>query len=108
MKQMLQIINVLGTPTNEQIKIMSPDCKDFKLPNVKPCGWEKVLKRKLDQSTFDFLDGMLKYEPELRLKPLQALSHPFFDDIYKPEFRNSFDSLSKLPNLFDFNEDEIK
>lgn len=36
MKHMLQIVKVLGTPTLDQIKIMSPNCKEYKLPDVEP------------------------------------------------------------------------
>lgn len=81
MKQMLQIIKVLGTPTFEQIKNMSPNCGEYKLPSVNACGWDKVFKRKYDESTLDFVANLLVYEPESRLKPLNSLLHPFFDDI---------------------------
>lgn len=107
MKQILQIIKVLGTPTFEQIKVMSPNCGEYKLPNVSPCGWSKVFKRKFDDDTLDFIGKLLVYEPEDRLKPLQSLLHPFFDDIYKSDFINNFEDLKKLPDLFDFTEEEI-
>lgn len=81
MKQMLQICKVLGTPTPEQIHAMSPNCGDYKLPNLEPVGWNKVFKRELDQNTLDFLSSILVYEPEKRIKPLKSLLHPFFDDL---------------------------
>lgn len=106
MKQMLQIVRVLGTPTEEQIKTMSPNCGSQKLPSVEPCGWNKVFKRELDQNTKEFLSSVLVYEPEKRIKPLKALLHPFFDDLQKSDFINSFEGLNKLPNLFEFTKEE--
>lgn len=106
MKHMLQIVKVLGTPTQDQIKAMSPNCGEYKLPNVQACGWEKVFKGKLDPEIQDYVDQILVYEPDNRLEPLKSLLHPFQDDLQKPNFIKSVEGLEQMPNLFDFTEFE--
>jgi len=40
--QLVEIIKVLGTPTQEQVKEMNPNSEEFKFPNIKPNPWTKV------------------------------------------------------------------
>ncbi len=53
----------------------------------------------------DLISKLLVYNPERRLKPLEAILHPFFDELR--------DKATKLPNgnplpeLFDFTKEEI-
>lgn len=63
--------------------------------------------KKHDDSLIDFLNSVLVYEPEKRVSPLKSLLNSFFDDLYKPDFIDNFDGLAKLPNLFNFTEEEI-
>lgn len=48
---------------------------------------------------------LLVYNPEQRLKPLDAICHPFFDELREEKTR--LPSGSKLPDLFDFQKEEI-
>lgn len=38
------ILQVLGTPTREEIKCMNPNYNEFKFPQIKAHPWHKVLE----------------------------------------------------------------
>ena len=105
--QLVEIIKVLGTPTNEQIYEMNKNYKEHKFPLIKPYPWTKVFKnRKVTDDYLDLIDKLLVYEPLKRLTPMQALCHPFFNELR--------DKNTRLPNgdelpkdLFVFTEEEI-
>ncbi|CAD8114881.1 unnamed protein product [Paramecium sonneborni] len=103
--QLLQIIKILGTPTPEVIKQMNPAKAEVKLPMIKGNPWSKVLaKHKPDLLFLDLISQMLTYSPKARIQPIDALLHPYFDDLRKEEFAKSN---IKSPNLFDFNKQEL-
>jgi len=80
--QLVQIIKILGTPTKQQILEMNPQYKEFKFPNVKQYPWAKIFKGKnVDDDYIDLISKLLIYEPNSRLTPLNALLHPFFDEL---------------------------
>jgi len=47
----------------------------------------------------DFISKMLVYPPKERLKPVEGLLHPYFDDIRKEGF--AIPNV-QLPDMFDF------
>jgi len=47
----------------------------------------------------------LRYKPESRLDPLEALCHPFFDELREPNAR--LPNSKPLPPLFNFTDDEL-
>jgi glycogen synthase kinase 3 beta len=104
--QLVEIIKILGTPTKQQILEMNPEYNEFRFPTIKPYPWQKVFKNRVVNDEFiDLVKNLLIYEPNLRLKPLKALLHPFFDELRKEG--------SKLPNgdplpndLFNFSKEE--
>mgnify|MGYP000905977291 FL=1 len=80
--QLVEIIKILGTPSKSQILEMNPNYKEFKFPAVKQYPWTKLLKGKnVDEEYIDLISKLLVYEPNSRLKPLNALLHPFFDEL---------------------------
>lgn len=104
--QLVEIINILGSPTKEQVLIMNPQSKEFKFPKVAAKTLQYLFKRKTGNEQFiDLLGKMLTYEPEKRIKPLEALAHPFFD-----ELREEKCALSNgvMPDLFYFSKEELK
>jgi len=106
--QLLEIIKVLGTPTQEQILSMKGkkiNCS--KLPKINKKPWKDVFKEdNLDPIYIDLIDKLLVYEPEKRLGPYQALLHPFFDDLKKKDV--VLPGNKKLPkHLFEFKDCEI-
>lgn len=103
--QLVEIIKILGTPNKEQILAMNPKYNEFKFPQIKAVPWNKVFRPKTPQNAIDFIDKVLIYNPMKRLKPMEALQHPFFNELR--------DETTKLPNgaampdLFNFTKEEL-
>jgi serine/threonine protein kinase len=53
----------------------------------------------------DLVSKMLVYEPDKRIKPIDALLHPFFDDLRDEGV--TFPNGNYLPDLFNFSRFEI-
>jgi len=105
--QLVEIIKILGTPTKIQVLVMNPEYKEYKFPAIKPYPWAKLFKncKNVNNEFMDLISKLLVYEPNLRLTPLKALLHPFFDELR--------DENTLLPNgnqlpkeLFKFSEEE--
>ena len=105
--QLVEIIKILGTPTKTQVLVMNPEYKEYKFPAIKPYPWAKLFKncKNINNEFMDLISKLLVYEPNLRLTPLKALLHPFFDELR--------DENTLLPNgnqlpkeLFKFSEEE--
>jgi len=102
--QLVEIIKILGTPTIEQVMSMNPNCQDFKFPQIKAHPWNKVFKNKPDPLAIDLVSKLLVYNPKERLKPLEALLHPFFNDLRNQHFKIPG---CQLPDLFNFSLEEL-
>ena len=103
--QLVEIIKILGTPSKEQILAMNPNYNHFKFPQIKPYPWSKVFKSKTPPEALDFISKVLLYDPKQRLKPMEALLHPFFDELRYPKTR-LLNGMA-LPELFNFTEEEL-
>ncbi|KAH7353073.1 hypothetical protein KP509_19G077600 [Ceratopteris richardii] len=104
--QLVEIIRVLGTPTREELKCMNPDNTSFNLPQVKAHPWHKVFQKRLPPEAVDLVSRLLQYSPNLRSTALEAMAHPFFD-----ELRDTSTHLPNgrpLPPLFNFKPQEVK
>ncbi len=100
MDQLVEIIKVLGTPTRDQIHAMNPNYSEFKFPQIKAHPWNKVFKKNTPPAAVDLISKILVYNPDKRLKPLEALLHPFFDELREKDTR--LPNGSALPDLFNF------
>lgn len=121
--QLVEIIKVLGTPTRDQIRTMNPNYMEHKFPQIKPHPFSKVrhnltrvdvhmLKyrqvfRKADQNAIDLISKLLEYTPTQRLSAIEAMVHPFFDELRDPstrlpDSRHQNGGPRDLPALFDF------
>jgi serine/threonine protein kinase len=104
--QLVEIIKILGTPSKNQILAMNPEATEFKFPQIKAYPWTKVFKGKnVDDQFLDLINGLLSYDPNIRLTPLKGLQHQFFDELKDPS--------TKLPNgkplpkdIFEFSKEE--
>ena len=104
--QIVEIIKVLGTPTKQQILEMNPEYTEYRFPVIKAYPWNKVFKNKVVGEDFvSFLNSIMCYEPNLRVKPLKVLLHPFFDELRN--INTLLPNGNKLPDLFDFSAEEI-
>ena len=104
--QLIEIIKVLGTPTKDEIYAMNPNHNSFKFPQIRPHPWPKVFRNKQPQNAIDLVSKMLRYEPKERIDPLDALAHPFFDELRVEGVK--LPNGKELPDLFSLTEGEVK
>jgi len=99
------LVQVLGTPTREEISDMNSNYTEFKFPQIKACQWRKVFRSKTPEEAMDFIGSTLAYSPARRVKPLDGCAHPFFDELRDPRTRLPNDT--PLPPMFDFTVHEM-
>ncbi|GAB7357790.1 hypothetical protein MBLNU459_g0609t2 [Dothideomycetes sp. NU459] len=109
--QLVEIIKVLGTPTRDQIRTMNPNYMEHKFPQIKPHPFNKVF-RKADPNAIDLISKLLEYTPTQRLSAIDAMVHPFFDELRDPstrfpDSRHSGGATKDLPELFNFTHHEL-
>lgn len=102
--QLVEIIKVLGTPTKEEIMAMNRNYNEFKFPQIKSLSWSKVFRHRTTPESIDLVSKMLQYSPAKRLKPMEGLAHPYFDDLRHTACK--LPSGKPLPPLFNFSEHE--
>jgi len=84
---------------------MNPNYSEFKFPQIKAHPWNKVFKKNTPPSAIDLISKVLVYNPEKRLKPMEALLHPFFDELREKETK--LPNGSPLPDLFAFTKGKL-
>ncbi|OQD78713.1 hypothetical protein PENDEC_c001G00225 [Penicillium decumbens] len=109
--QLVEIIKVLGTPTREQIRTMNPNYMEHKFPQIKPHPFNKVF-RKAPPEAIDLISALLEYTPTQRLSAIEAMCHPFFDELRDPntrlpDSRHHNNPPKDMPQLFDFSRHEL-
>ncbi|KAI9319670.1 kinase-like domain-containing protein [Dichotomocladium elegans] len=103
--QLVEIIKVLGTPTKEQLLAMNPNYTEHRFPQIKPHPLSKIFKSRTPPEAVEFLQQLLQYAPDKRLSAIDAMAHPFFDELRDPETRLTSDK--PLPELFNFSLHEL-
>jgi len=101
---LIEIIKILGTPTQDNVKVMNPKVEEFKFPTIRPTPWNKVFKPKTDPMAIDLISKVLVYNSKERLKPLEALLHPYFNELRN---QNCKINGNPLPDLFNFTNEEL-
>ncbi|KAL8207952.1 hypothetical protein R6Q57_007364 [Mikania cordata] len=104
--QLVEIIKVLGTPTREEIKCMNPNYTEYKFPQIKAHPWHKIFHKRMPPEAVDLVSRLLQYSPDLRSTALEAMVHPFFDELRDPTIR--LPNGRFLPPLFNFKPHELK
>ena len=66
----------------------------------------QIFKVQVNPLAIDLLEKMLIYNPEKRIKPFDALAHPYFDEIRKESFK--IDGKKLNINLFEFTQGKSK
>jgi len=84
---------------------MNPNYSEFRFPQIRANPWPKLFRSKTPESAISLIAKLLVYNPEQRLKPLDALCHPFFDDLR--DEKTKLPSGQKPPDLFNFSKEEI-
>mmetsp|Transcript_103202 Transcript_103202/g.300993 ORF Transcript_103202/g.300993 Transcript_103202/m.300993 type:complete len:437 (-) Transcript_103202:108-1418(-) len=85
--QMLEIVKVLGAPSKSQILAMNNKYQNFTYPNVPARGWGTVLRKNVGPDITALLAAFLEYDPEARIRPLEACAHRAFDDLRDEQAR---------------------
>ncbi|OQS06268.1 Glycogen Synthase Kinase 3 beta [Thraustotheca clavata] len=104
--QLVEIIKVLGTPQREEIQAMNPNYTEFQFPQIRAHPWSKVFRSRTPEEAIDLIAKMLAYDPAKRIKPLEAMAHPFFDELRQEDF--ALPNEAPLPPLFNFTADELR
>mmetsp|Transcript_7905 Transcript_7905/g.15567 ORF Transcript_7905/g.15567 Transcript_7905/m.15567 type:complete len:102 (-) Transcript_7905:237-542(-) len=89
---------ILGTPTNEDCKLMNPK-HHGNLPPHKGKPWPQFWGKKAPQDAIELMSQILCYRPMERLTATQAMAHGFFDSIKKQGVK--MPDGKSLPPLFD-------
>lgn len=103
--QLVEIIKVLGTPTREQIKTMNPNYMEHKFPQIRPHPFTKVFRPRTPSDAIDLIGRLLEYTPTARLTAVEALCHPFFDELRTGEMR--MPNGRETPLLFNWTKEEL-
>ncbi|KAK4799122.1 hypothetical protein SAY86_024487 [Trapa natans] len=94
---------ILGTPTREEIRCMNPNYLDFRFPQIKARPWHKIFHKRMPPEAIDLASRLLQYSPSLRCTALEAMTHPFFDELREPNVR--LPNGRPLPHLFNFKQE---
>ncbi|XP_047338760.1 shaggy-related protein kinase NtK-1-like isoform X2 [Impatiens glandulifera] len=104
--QLVEIIKVLGTPTREEIRCMNPNYNEFRFPQIKAHPWHKIFYKHMPPEAVDLVSRLLQYSPDLRSSAMDAMIHPFFDELRDTNTRLPNGRL--LPPLFNFKANELE
>ncbi|CAK5091694.1 unnamed protein product [Meloidogyne enterolobii] len=103
--QLVEIIKVLGTPSRDEIEQMNPNYTEFRFPMIRAHPWSRVFRARTPADAIDLVSKLLKYTPDARLSPFEALAHEFFDELRLPNCK--LPSSNPMPPLFDFSDAEL-
>lgn len=79
--QLHEIVKILGRPSRDELQRLNPTHVDMSFPNTSGRPWEEVFRRPQAAEAYDLLTKLLRYLPEDRIKPFEALCHPYFDEL---------------------------
>lgn len=103
--QLVQIMKILGTPDSNQLMYLNKNnALNCTFPSVRAYTVSKAFMGK-PKEVISLLSKVFVYEPHKRLKALEILAHPFFDELRNADL--SLNSKFIYPNIFDFSESEI-
>eukprot|EP00758_Cryptobia_borreli_P004448 Tbor_TRINITY_DN4380_c0_g1::TRINITY_DN4380_c0_g1_i1::g.7746::m.7746/K03083/GSK3B; glycogen synthase kinase 3 beta len=78
--QMVEIIKVIGTPSESDMEAMNRDYTEFRFPQIPSQSWNHIFRsRYISSEAIDVLSLLLRYSPSRRITALEAMCHPFFD-----------------------------
>jgi len=104
--QLVEIIKKLGTPTQEDMEAMNPDhSMKKKLQKGQAIPMEQLLPKETEETAVDLLKKLFVYKPGERLTAVQALCHPFFDELREENL--VYPTGNCLPDIFSFTPYEL-
>jgi len=79
--QLIEIVKVLGSPTRREVLAMNQQYFNFAFPTIAARSWDCVFKKNVLPDVLSLLAQFLQYDPEARVRPLEACAHRFFDEL---------------------------
>lgn len=81
--QLARIVKLLGPPKPEELTAMGQAGRRFKSSSSSntdfaPRNFAALVPPGTPPEAIDLIDALLQYDPTQRIKPVQALQHPFF------------------------------
>eukprot|EP00929_Paragymnodinium_shiwhaense_P000554 TRINITY_DN10079_c0_g1_i3.p1 TRINITY_DN10079_c0_g1~~TRINITY_DN10079_c0_g1_i3.p1 ORF type:complete len:521 (+),score=107.30 TRINITY_DN10079_c0_g1_i3:111-1673(+) len=105
--QMVEIVKVLGSPTQAEVVSMNPQFLGFKFPGIPRRSWDTVFRKGTDQDALSLLTAFLAYNPEQRIRPLEACLHAYFDELREEKTRCP-DGQALPADLYNFTNRELR
>lgn len=104
-QQLIKIIKILGTPSQDEILEMNPEYTEFHYNNVAGTGLAKVIPEGVEESELilPVLQSSLLYKPKQRLSAIQLLTLPFFNEV-KHLYNHASSPISEI---FNFSNEEL-
>eukprot|EP00962_Isochrysis_galbana_P041384 scaffold15193_cov101-Isochrysis_galbana.AAC.1 len=78
-QHLVEIMKLLGTPTDADLQAMNAPCVAEDLPTLKPFPWDRIFAAGTPPEAIDLAQRLLRYNPSQRLDAVATLAHPFFD-----------------------------
>merc|ERR1712157_121701 len=79
--QLVEIVKVLGSPNRRQVLAMNQQYFNFQFPTVGARSWACIFRKTVGADAIALLSAFLQYDPEERVRPLEACADRFFDDL---------------------------
>lgn len=91
-QQLQSIVTILGSPVERELTMLEKNIptKIQVASGVKPVPWSDFFPNPQPKEALQLLSALLRYVPSDRLLPMDALCHPYFDELLQ--------SSTKLPN----------
>lgn len=80
-RQICEIFKVMGTPSPQEVEGMNPNYKNKQFPDLVPLPFESNFPPGTPDTALDFLNHLLVFNPKERPAALEALAHPFFNEL---------------------------
>lgn len=101
----LRIVNLLGPPSESDLLAMQYPHGIAFPSEFQPIGLKRKFGNQAEPELLDLLAKVFTFDPSKRIKPLQALCHPFFDELRKRQIFINNRPVSS--DLFDFSPEEV-
>ena len=103
-QQIERIIQVQGIPDDSDLKSLGGSSLEG-LSLLRTTTLKKRLLEKAKPECIDLLSKVLVWDPDKRIKPIDAMLHPYFDELRR---RKIMINKGPITDLYNFQPDEIK
>ena len=98
---LVEIIKVLGSPSQSDLKKMNPNYQEFQFPNIHPHVLSSLFPPKTNKDAIDIVQVLLKYDPEVRPSAMEVVILPFLlPTLARSSYRMPERKSEKIPRSF--------